>query len=125
MTSPLVGIWLPIKAELEGDPAPEMALAQMQVELTAHTYCVRFGGEMADRGEYRLEKDGPFRTMIMRGMEGQNAGRTIPAIYQINGDRLRMCYGLDGVLPTEFDTVGKKRRYSVTFKRQAAAPGNE
>ena len=116
---PLIGIWLPLKAELEGDPAPQLALQSMKVELTADTYCVWFGGEVADRGNYWLEENPPYPSLVLRGTEGPNLGRTISAIYQLVGDRLRICYGLDGVRPEQFDTAGQKRRYVVTYRRQS------
>jgi hypothetical protein len=53
--------------------------------------------------------------------KGENSGRTMPAIAQLRGDRLRICFGLDGVRPTEFLTALGAARYLVTYRRTAGA----
>ena len=43
--------------------------------------------------------------MDIFGADGPNKGKTILAIYELNGDTLRVCYDLTGkVRPTEFKT---------------------
>jgi uncharacterized protein (TIGR03067 family) len=115
----LEGIWHPFKAELDGEAAPDLALQSMHIELAADGgYYVRFGDEISDRGHYAIEPGDAHAALILRGVEGPNAGRTIRAIYQLAGDRLRICYGLDGVRPSHFETAGAKQRYSVTYRRR-------
>jgi hypothetical protein len=75
---------------------------------------VSFAGEVADRGTYILE-DG---RLTLTGIAGPNQGRTIPCILQLVGDRLRVCYGLDGVLPTSFTTTPGVEHYLATYRRK-------
>ena len=44
--------------------------------------------------------------MTITGTEGPNHGRTFPAIYELKGDTLRICYDLSGAKrPTEFKSI--------------------
>jgi uncharacterized protein (TIGR03067 family) len=52
------------------------------------------------------------------GTEGPNQGKTFPAIYELNGDTLRICYDLSGAKrPAEFKTIAGTKLYLVTYSR--------
>ena len=114
---PIEGLWHPLKAELAGEAAPEMFLSRMTLTLRAGTYRVHFGGEISDQGAYTLSPGAPHAIITLLGERGANAGKTIPAIFQLAGDRLRICYGLDGKLPDAFSTDKTSRLYLVTYRR--------
>lgn len=118
MDTNVEGTWIPIRAELDGEMAPDMALAKMQVVLRAGNYRVSFGGEAADEGTYHLSETAEHLVVTLHGLRGTNAGRKIPAIAQVRGDRLRLCYGLNGILPTAFVTTAGASRYLVTYRRE-------
>lgn len=118
-SNPIEGTWLPFKAELSGDHAPHMALAKMRLVIGATSYAVHFGGETTDEGSYTLGLVEEFRTMTLVSLRGTNAGRTIPAIFQLSGDRLRICYGLEGTLPTGFGSTAGTCHYLVSYRRKA------
>jgi uncharacterized protein (TIGR03067 family) len=121
MDTNLAGIWRPIRAELDGEAAPEMALAKMQMTLREGGYLVEFGGQAADQGRYTLtDTTEEHLVLLLHGVKGTNAGRVIPAIAQVRGDRLRVCYGLDRVLPIAFATRAGASRYLVTYRRESA-----
>jgi uncharacterized protein (TIGR03067 family) len=49
------------------------------------------------------------------GTERPNQGRTFPALYELKGDTLRICYDLTGAKrPTEFRSVAGTNLYLVT-----------
>jgi uncharacterized protein (TIGR03067 family) len=57
--------------------------------------------------------------MTVTGTEGPNKGKTFPAIYEIEGDTLRICYDLSGEKrPTKFETVAGTKLYLVTYKKE-------
>jgi uncharacterized protein (TIGR03067 family) len=114
MGAALTGRWEMIKAELAGEDAPDMLALRVELELTGVTYVVRFAGQVADRGTYIL--DG--QTLTLTGTEGPNQGRVIPCILQLVGDRLRVCYGLDGTAPTSFATKSGTQHYLATYRRK-------
>jgi uncharacterized protein (TIGR03067 family) len=118
-TTPLEGNWELVRAELDGEAAPELLTMKTVLQLGGDTYIVRFDGKISDRGKYELGGTKEVRTIIIHGVKGPNAGRTIPCIYQHVGDRLRVCYGLGGVTPTEFKTAAGEKRYLATYRRTA------
>jgi len=108
----------PSIGELAGEAMPALIAGKTEVELSSGTYVVRFDGQTADRGSYALGASGEHRQMTLRGIEGPNAGRTIPAIYQLVRDRLRVCYGIDGQTPGAFATKTGSQLYLVTYRRK-------
>lgn len=114
MSAPLTGRWEMIKAELAGENAPEMLALRVELELTDSNYIVRFAGQVADQGTYVLSDP----TLTLTGTHGPNAGRVIPCILQLAGDRLRVCYGLDGTAPTTFTTAPGVQHYLATYRRK-------
>ena len=111
------GVWQIVKAELSGEEMPKFVAEKIEVQLDAGNYTVRFDGEISDRGTYALDPSLPLKTLLLSGEEGSNVGRQIPAIYQLVGDRLRICYGLDGVAPDAFATSGEQKRYLAIYRR--------
>ncbi|MFA6959800.1 MAG: hypothetical protein WC205_03500 [Opitutaceae bacterium] len=111
----LHGHWCPVRAELDGEEAPVLALENMELLLHADTYTVRFAGEIHDHGVFIHT----VTTLVLTGKHGAHAGRVIPAIYQLVGNRLRICYGLNGKEPADFTTTTGSCRYLVTYRRDA------
>lgn len=122
MTSAIDGIWEMVRAELDGEAAPELVVTKTAVELGDGAYIVRFDGEIADRGTFEVGGAADTRTLVLRGVEGPNAGRVIPCIYQRTGDRLRVCYGLSGLAPTAFATGEGQQRFLATYRLKPLAP---
>ncbi len=123
MTAPaphaIEGLWLPVRAELDGVEAPVLVLERTEFTLHAGTYAVRFADEHHDRGHYELiAMDSGHARLILTGTHGVNAGRTLPAIYQLVGNRLRICYGLNGVTPGTFSTCLDSACYLVSYRRK-------
>lgn len=112
------GTWQMVRAELDGVAAPEFVAAKTEIRLTAGAYEVRFDCQRVDCGSYALDATSEPKTIILRGESGPNAGRTIPCVYQIAGDRLRVCYGLGGIAPGEFATAVGQQRYLATYRRK-------
>lgn len=104
-----------IRAELSGAQAPSEVAEQTTLQLANGEYIVRYAGEIADRGRFELGT--VVDTLVLHGRSGPNAGRTIPCLFQIRGDRLRICYGLNGVAPTAFATASGDDRYLATYRR--------
>ncbi len=116
--TPLEGRWQMVRAELDGESAPDLVTRRTQLTLGQGTYVVHFDAQVSDRGTFELGANPETKTLILHGRTGPNAGRTLPCIYQLVGDRLRICYGLDGIAPTDFTTAPKQRRYLATYRRK-------
>lgn len=118
-TAPLPGIWEMVRAESGGEPSSDLLALRVELHLGAETYHVHFAGELADQGTYSRSSSAPHATLLLLGAKGPNAGRTIPCIYQLVGDRLRVCYGLDGTTPTAFATTAGSPHYLATYRRKS------
>lgn len=114
----LQGRWAIVKAEFAGEQMPALVAEKTEFELSAGTYVVRFDREPADRGRYILGTSPLHRGITLIGVEGRNAGRTIPGIYQLVGDRLRVCFGIDGQAPGGFATTPESSLYLATYRRK-------
>jgi uncharacterized protein (TIGR03067 family) len=115
----LEGTWQMIHAELNGESAPELVTSQTVLELKAGNYAVRYAGQVMDSGTYELGAEAG--RMVLRGTSGPNAGRTIPCLYQITGNRLRVCYGLEGTVPMGLQSSSCGERYDALYSRQFAS----
>lgn len=112
------GMWGPVKADLGGQPMTEALLKGISLKLENGKYEVFVGGA-PDKGTYTIDSTTTPKSITITGTEGPNRGRTFPAIYELNGDTLRICYDLSGAKrPTEFKSVAGTRLYLVTYSRK-------
>ena len=117
--SSLQGAWQMVRAEHEGEQAPELVAQRTVLEFNRETYLVRFDGAVADQGRFEMNRSSPFTTSLLYGTSGPHQGRTLKCIYQQVGDRLRICYGLDGSQPSEFTARAGQNRYLATYRRKS------
>ncbi|MEO7412011.1 MAG: hypothetical protein ABIZ81_01525 [Opitutaceae bacterium] len=115
--SPLEGFWRMTRAEFEGESAPELVAAKTTLQLAAEHYAVCFDGEIIDEGVFTAKNPVEFPLLFFTGERGTNTGRTIPAIYQCVGDRLRICYGFGGQSPASFATAAGSQLYLASYRR--------
>ncbi|MSR43053.1 MAG: TIGR03067 domain-containing protein [Pedosphaera sp.] len=112
------GSWKPDKAELGGQPLPDAVLKLISLKLDKGKYEVSVGGKL-DKGNYSIDPASKPKGMSITGTEGPNNGKTFPAIYELKGDRLRICYDLSGAKqPAEFKSVAGTQLYLVTYSRK-------
>jgi uncharacterized protein (TIGR03067 family) len=119
----LDGTWQMLRAEYEGEQAPEMVIQRTTLEFADGLYRVCFQGEPLDQGRFETSLSGVTKMLILYGTFGTNKGRTIRCIYQHMGDRLRVCYGLDGIQPMNFTTAAGQKRYLATYRRDLSGSG--
>lgn len=114
----LQGDWIPVKAELAGQPMPEAVLKTISLKLVKNEYEVLVAGK-PDKGTWTIDAAAKPKSMKITGVKGPNKGKTFPAIYELTDDTLRVCYDLSGKkLPTEFKTKADTKLYLVTYKRK-------
>jgi uncharacterized protein (TIGR03067 family) len=114
----LQGDWIPVQAELAGQPMPEAVVKTISLKLSKNEYEVLVAGK-PDKGTWTISPATKPKSMKITGVKGPNAGKTFPAIYELTADTLRVCYDLSGKkLPTEFKTKAGTKLYLVTYKRK-------
>lgn len=112
------GTWLPTAAELAGAEFPEAVRKTIKLVLEKDAYTATVG-QTVDKGTCKLDDSKTPKALDITGTEGPNKGNTIPAIYELDGDTLRVCYDLSGkARPTEFKTAEGTQLFLVTYERQ-------
>jgi len=116
----LQGTWIPVKADLAGRPMPDAVLKTITLKLNASEYEVSVTGEPEpDKGTWELDPAAKPKGMKITGVKGPNAGKSFPAIYELEADTLRVCYDLSGAKrPTEFKTTPGTQLYLVIYNRK-------
>jgi uncharacterized protein (TIGR03067 family) len=118
-TKALQGSWIPVKAELGGQPLPGDVLRKITLTLTNQNYEVTITGEQSDSGTWSIDTSTKPKGMTIVGTKGPNAGKTFPCIYDIKGNTFRICYDLSGAKqPTQFKTATGTKLYLVTYNRK-------
>jgi uncharacterized protein (TIGR03067 family) len=114
----LEGAWVPSSAELGGKQFPDEVRKSIRLEVKGDQYTVTVGTQ-PDRGTCKLNPSANPKALDITGTEGPNKGRTILAIYERNGDTLRICYDLSGKSrPAEFKTAAGTQLFLVEYKLQ-------
>lgn len=114
----LQGTWVPVKADLGGRPLPDAVLKGITLKMDKGTYDVTADGT-PDKGTYTLDASTQPKAITITGTNGPNQSKTFPAIYELKGETLRICYDLSGTKrPTTFESVPGTRLYLVTYQRR-------
>ncbi|HWD18532.1 MAG TPA: TIGR03067 domain-containing protein [Verrucomicrobiae bacterium] len=114
----LCGTWAPAQAELGGTPLGA-AFLKTTLHMDHGKYVVR--AESEDKGTYTIDAGVKPKIMDIVGVEGPNAGKKIPAIYELHGDTLRISYGLAGAArPTEFKSPKGSTVLLITYRRKGS-----
>lgn len=113
------GTWVATSAELAGKKLPEGG-EPIKLTLKKGEYEVK--AESLDKGTVTYDDKADPKEMDITGVEGPNKGKTFLAIYELSGDKLKICYDLAGkTRPTEFKTKPKTKLLLVTYERKKPA----
>jgi uncharacterized protein (TIGR03067 family) len=114
----LNGTWLPQKMELGGIGFPEEVRKSIKLVVKDDKYTVT-AGKGLDQGTVKINAGAKPKTMDIIGVEGPNKGKTFLAIWELDGDTLRVCYDLTGTSrPTEFKSPEGSQLFLVTYLRE-------
>lgn len=117
-TGPIDGIWVPVSAELSGKSFPDEVLKTIKMVVKGDKFLVTVG-DSPDSGELKFNNTAKPKTIDILGTEGPNKGKTFLAIFERDGDTMRMCYDLSGAArPKEFKTAENTQLFLVTYKLQ-------
>lgn len=117
--SELDGTWVPIAADVSGQVLAVRDLRVARLVLDRGGYEIIDGSDaVVDRGDIRIDRGATPPTMDIVGSAGPNAGRTMLAIFELDGDRLTVCYDLDGaVRPANMQPQEEQLLLSITYAR--------
>jgi len=115
--STINGTWKATSAELSGKKFPKEAAEGITLTLKNGEYDVE--AESPDHGTVKYDDSAKPKEMDIKGTEGPNKGKTFLAIYELSGDKLKICYDLSGeTRPTEFKTQPNTKLFLVTYERK-------
>lgn len=112
------GTWKIEKAEAGGKVIEAEELKAVVVTIKDGRYEVTLP-DKKDVGTLKLDEAAKPKTMDATVTEGFEAGKVTKAIYELNGDSMRVCYVLDGgARPAEFATQEGAAVLLITYKRE-------
>lgn len=104
----IAGKWQPTMMQLGETKFTAEQIKQTTLIIEVDKYHVNVSGQ-SDKGTLKLDPKAKPKSMDIVGTEGPNKGKSFPAIYEIEGDSLKICYALEGTKrPTEFKVSGEK-----------------
>ena len=111
------GKWSVSTAELAGDALPTELFQKMTLILDKEKYTLK-SERLDDTGTMVADTTKKPMQLDIKGVEGPNKGKTLLAIYELDGDSLKICYDLEGkARPTEFKTTKGTKQFLVLYKR--------
>jgi uncharacterized protein (TIGR03067 family) len=118
----LAGSWIPVAANLSGKALVVAELRVKYLVLDGRDYSIiDRSNQIVDRGEYLANENAFPWTIDIVGRDGPNAGRSMLAIFELKGDRLTVCYDLDGnERPSNMEPCEDQLLLSITYERAAA-----
>lgn len=112
----LTGTWKVDAATFNGDDATAL-FKEAVLTIEEGKYKLAFMG-MTDAGTLKVDPAKKPKQMTITGTDGPSKGKTLPAIYEVNGDTLKICYALDGKdPPAGFKSTAETKTLLVTYKR--------
>lgn len=113
----LAGTWVLSAGDVNGKALDESMLKSMKLVMEGNKYTVSIG-DIVDKGTLKIDPTAKPATMDITGTDGPSKGKTLLAIYELNGDTLRVCYTLKGdTRPTAFDSTRGADLFMATWKR--------
>jgi uncharacterized protein (TIGR03067 family) len=114
----LEGTWQLVESTVGGKSLPP---AKITLTLADGKYVVT--AENKDEGTVKYFPDTSPKAMEVTGTAGPNKGKSFPAIYELKGDTLTICYDLSGkARPSEFKSKPATALFLATYKRQSSKP---
>lgn len=120
--APLEGNWIPLAADISGR---ELDVATLRVaRFIVEAGCYRIldrQQQVADAGELHVDTAHFPHAVDLIGVEGPAAGKRIQAIFELEGDRLRLCYDLENAArPAAMQPQQDQLLLRITYERVAA-----
>jgi len=114
----LQGTWQVVGLEADGTAVPSEYITNIVTVIAGSNYRV-VNNDKVDRGVLTIVPSETPRQMDIRPTLGDNAGRTLPGIYEVGPDTLKVCFAQEGTKrPTSFSTADDASFLLMTYKRK-------
>ncbi len=117
----LEGTWIPIAADVSGQPLVVAELRVKRFVLRDGVYEIFDSADhLVDTGDYNADDSVSPQELDILFVTGPNAGRQMRAIYELEGDRLTVCYDLESdTRPETMQPLQDQLLLSITYARAA------
>lgn len=114
----LQGSWIPVSAELAGQKLPDDFLRKTTLVIENESYSSKVG-DVTDRGKIKLAGNGPPKAIDIISSDPNYQGKSFPAIYEVEGNSLMVCYDLEGKKrPDGFKSPKGFQWFLVQYKKE-------
>src|SRR5262249_2236517 len=117
----LEGAWVPVAVSVAGqslEPA-ELRVRYLLIEGDGYRIIDR-SNRVVDSGHYTLKAGLDPAAIDIVGESGPNAGKTLCAVYELDGDELTLCYDVEGgERPVSLAPRRDRPQLLITYERRA------
>jgi uncharacterized protein (TIGR03067 family) len=114
--SPIDGHWQMVEGIMGGQAFPADLIKDITLTINGNKYVSKAEGP--DEGTIKYIPNTSPKAMEIKGTEGPNKDKTLPAIYELKGDKLIICYDLSGkARPKEFKSTAGTQLFLATYKK--------
>lgn len=113
----LEGTWTITSVVRNDNPLPEGRLKDARFVFQGERFTQELGEKTLAKGTFRLDAGKTPQTIDLMVSEGEEKGKTILGIYQVEDDVLKICGSPDGERPTEFAAKDRSGHTLVTCQR--------
>jgi uncharacterized protein (TIGR03067 family) len=113
------GEWNLVAMEVDGKPVPAEKLVSAKLTIRGDKYTLVSRNKQHEV-ELKLDPSKSPKEIDMTFLDGPNKDRVGKGIYEINGDKLKICRSLDpqDERPKDFKTEGKVNYFVMVWERQ-------
>ena len=115
----LAGTWVPVSVEIDGRKDEELKGVAVTYEASGKI-SVRRGDKVIGEGTFKIDPGRkPKAIDYKQTSEGEDKGKTALGIYEVEGDRLKLCTVPEGKKrPAEFSSKPGSGHYFRIYKRE-------
>ena len=113
------GTWNLVAMEVDGKSVPATKLTSASLTISGNKYTLKTRN-MQHEVELKLDVGKSPKEIDMTFLDGPNKERVGKGIYEISGDKLKICRSLDpqDERPKDFKTEGKNNYFVMVWERQ-------
>ena len=114
------GTWVVTMMEVGGQKVPEQAFAEMTFTFKGKKYEQKVGETLVEGGTQDLDPSKTPKNMDINVTDGQTKGKKQLAIYEIDGDKAKICAADhdDKERPSKFETKEGSKNMIFELKRK-------
>jgi uncharacterized protein (TIGR03067 family) len=111
------GTWVPVDGMSAGKKLPDNFLTSVKLLLRDGKYTT-IVGEDKEEGTYKVDTSKSPHPIDIEASMGPNKGKKIPAIVEMKGDTMRVCYNPEGTeRPKDFVSTADNKFLLISYKR--------